>query len=308
MASLLLLGVAAPWAAHEASARFADAAGFSGRAGGETCIACHQPAHPTAPPAVARLEGLPEAWEPGRTYRLAVAVEGGPPALPAPQPQGGFDLAASAGRFGVPDGMQGRVRVVDGGHEATYLPDGTLLRAWEVEWTAPGLAAEPASARFWLAVLAANGNHVVATNASDQGETLDTEATLQALVPPSAAAREAWRALPLAPPQASWVPGPEPTLRGRHLDGNATSLSFSLNGAQPSHRDTAAEWVLRLPGIPAGSHTLELRSHGAGRSSPPLVLEVPRPGPAQPAARDAGAAHALPAALLMLALAARRIP
>lgn len=264
-----------------AAANFAASPGFSGRQG-VTCIACHTltPA-PFAPPeATAILEGLPAAWDVGATYRLTVRVEGGPAAMPAPQPQGGFDLAANAGTFAIPDSMTANLRIVAASGEVTYTEAGTLMRQWEVDWTAPGLAKRPAEATLWLAVIAANGNHVVATNTSDGGERFDAAAHLVATVPASAAAEAAWKALPLAAPEAKAERGDGGwNIAGRHLDGNASRLAFRLDDGAWLRRDTAANWRLAFPGL-AGAHTLTVQSEGADRASPPLTLLLPATGEA----------------------------
>lgn len=280
VAVLLMLVVASASTVHLAQARFADAAGFSGRAGA-TCIACHVPAPDPLtglePEAHAGLEGLPEAWDVGQTYVLTLRVTGGPPAMPDPQPQGGFDLAVGGGVLAVPEGSESLLRLV-GEQEATYRPAGTLQREWSVLWTAPDLAAEPAPVPVWLAVLAANGNHVVASNLSDGGERFDASDHLQVSVPPSAAALAAWRALPLLGPEATVAASNAGvTVEGRHRDGNATRLLWSLDGQPWQARETAPAWRLELPTEP-GEHVLLLRSEGAGRTSPDAELRFGEPG------------------------------
>lgn len=294
----LLVVVAA--ASQVVSGNFADAAGFSGRAG-VTCLACHTVAPVGHVEAQAELKGLPEAWDPGQTYRLDIAVLGGPAAMPAPAPQGGFDLDVGAGRLVLPAGTEDQLRLV-GEHEATYKPAGTLMRAWSVDWVAPGLEQYPAPVPVWLAVMAANGNHVIALNGSDGGERFDSTAALQASVPPSPAALAAWRALPLAPPTANatradgaWV------LEGRHADGNASRLLWSVDGGPWQAKDTATAWRLELAGLD-GDHRVALRSEGRERSSPDTV--VPLAGP--PGLLDkvtGGKSAPLPPALPLLALA-----
>ncbi len=302
--ALVLLLVASVAATQLASANFADAAGFSGRAG-VVCTACHtvpaSPAGSLQPPAQAVLEGLPAAWEPGQSYALVLRVTGGPAALAPPQPQGGFDLSVGGGRLELPAGLEDRLRLV-GTQEATYRPAGTLMREWQLTWVAPDLAAQPAPVSLWLAVLAANGNHVVASNASDGGERFDATASLQLSVPPSAAATQAWRTLPLAPPEAA-VNGTVSAVRieGRHADGNATRLLWSLDGQPWQARDTAPAWRLELPDGP-GRHRLLLRSEGAGRASPDLEVVFGEPTLAD-SLRDAGQTAPAPAFVPLLALA-----
>lgn len=306
--AVLLAGSA--WLAQDARATFADSAGFSGR-GGATCIACHTVAPVGHEEAAAALEGLPEAWEPGRTYRLTVRVDGGPAALPAPAPQGGFDLSIGGGSFAIPSGFEGKLRVPNP-QEITYLPEGTLMREWQVDWTAPGLEARPAELGVWLAVLAANGNHVIATNASDGGERFDSAASLTATLPPSPSALAAWKALPLLAPEATAAPSGEGAVQvaGRHADGNATALAWSLDGGAWQARPTGSDWRIRLEGLAPGSHSLAFRSEGSDRLSPEAVLAFDVPGFALPLGdgRDAPvpSPFLLLAALAALALALRR--
>lgn len=250
--------------AGTAAADFAGVDGFSGRVA--DCTSCHTPS-PLAGPATVRLEGLPEAWRPGEEHHLTVTVAGGPPALPAPQPQGGFELEAGAGTLAVPPGMEGLLRQASP-TVMTYTPDGTLHRTWNVTWTAPDLRAPPEAVGFWLAAVSANGNHVVATNASDAGEHGDQVATLTATVPPHPDAHDAWRALPLAPPSLATPAGLR--LEGRHEDGNATHLAWRFGDGEWQRRTTGTAWRLRLDAAPAG--VLELRSEGAGRASPSLYV------------------------------------
>lgn len=275
--ALVALLVALAAASQVATANFAASPGFSGRAG-VTCVACHTVAPIGYVESQAVLEGFPESWEPGKDYAVTISVEGGPQALPAPQPQGGFDLAVGGGRLLLPAGTEDTLRLV-GTQEATYLPAGTLMRAWTVTWVAPGLESYPAAVPVWLAVVAANGNHVVATNTSDGGERFDSTASLQVSIPPSTQAIAAWRALPLAAPQANVTPQRDGAwvLDGRHNDANATRLLWSVDGGPWQSRDTAASWKLELAGLD-GDHTVHLRSEGAERSSPDVSVTLDSPG------------------------------
>jgi hypothetical protein len=296
----LLAGSA--WLGQDAAANFAASPGFSGRAG-PTCLACHTEAPVGHEEAAAALDGLPAEWEPGKTYRLTIRVEGGPAAMPAPAPQGGFDLSIDGGSFAVPAGFEGKERVPNP-QEITYLPDGTLMREWQADWTAPGLESRPATHGAWLAVLAANGNHVVAANTSDGGERFDSVASLTATVPPAPSALEAWRALPLLAPEASVTVDADGAAQvsGRHLDGNATSLSWSLDGGAWQLRPTGAEWRLRLEGLSPGSHRLAYRSEGSDRVSPEATLDLAVPGSALGLAHGRDAP--LPSVLPLIALVA----
>ena len=289
----LLAGSA--WLGQDAAANFAASPGFSGRAG-PTCLACHTEAPVGHEAAAVVFDGLPEAWELGRTYRLTVRVEGGPAAMPAPAPQGGFDLSIDGGSFAVPAGFEGKERVPNP-QEITYLPDGTLMREWQVDWTAPGLESRPAAHGVWLAVLAANGNHVVAANTSDGGERFDSVASLAATLPPAPSAVVAWMALPLLAPTASATVDADGAVQvaGRHLDGNATSVAWSLDGGAWQSRPTGPEWRLRLEGLSAGSHRLAYHSEGSDRVSPEGSLDVAVPG----FALDLGQGHDAPSSVLL---------
>jgi len=301
-----LLGGSA-WLAQDAAGNFAASPGFSGR-NGATCLACHTVAPVGHVDATAVLEGLPAAWDPGATYHLSIRVEGGPTAMPAPQPQGGLDLSIDQGTMGVPAAMQGLLRLPNA-QEITYLPAGTMMRQWQADWTAPGLQSSPAAAHLWLAVLAADGNHVVATNTSDGGERFDSAANLTALVPPSRIAIAAWAALPLAAPtaNATWSDGAA-LVAGRSPDANATELWTRLDGGVWQVRNVAADWRIRLEGLTPGRHTLDYRSEGAGRRSPDQRFAIDVPGLALPVpGRSSPAIGLAPlAAALALAILRRR--
>ena len=295
-----LLGGSA-WLAQDARANFADSAGFSGR-GGATCIACHSeaPAPLTPPPATAILEGLPpDGWRINRTYTLTIRVDGGPQALPPPAPQGGFDLAVDLGTLAVPSGSEDLLRAPNP-QEVTYLPAGTMMRQWEVKWTTPVLTERPRPVNVWLAVVSANGNHVVASNASDGGERLDATDAIHLLLPPAASAEEAWRALPLAAPTASAeVVGDLRTIiNGRHADGNATHIAWRLDGGAWAEREAGPEWRIRLDDLSPGEHRVDVRSLGADRSSPETTVRFDVPDLVDlPGGKDTPAASA-PALLL----------
>jgi hypothetical protein len=303
LALAALLGGSA-WLAQDAQANFADSAGFSGR-GGATCIACHTlaPAPLTPPPAAAVIEGLPAAWDPGQAYALTLRVEGGPSALPAPAPQGGFDLSLDAGTLSFPPEMDGLLRNPNA-QEVTYLPEGTMRREWQVVWTAPGLEQRPRPVQLWMAVVSADGNHVVALNASDGGERFDAVDAIAFALPASSAAEAAWRALPLLPPAAEAASTELRTIvAGRHADGNATHIAWRLDGGQWTVREAGAEWRVRLDGLEAGPHTFAVRSEGADRASPETTVRFDVPGFAidLPGGKDTPAP---PAPLLLLCLLA----
>jgi hypothetical protein len=309
LVAILLLGLlpGAAWLAQDAQANFGTSAGFSGRAGA-TCLACHTlaPFPFTPPPAVAELDGLPAAWDAGQTYRLTARVTGGPEALPAPAPQGGFDLSIDGGTFAVPPEFEGLLRVANP-QDITYLANGTLMREWQADWTAPDLSTRPTQLNVWLAVIAANGNHVIAANASDGGERFDSAANLTATIAPSEQTMAAWRALPLlAPTAVATVDAATDSVQveGRHTDGNATDLWWRLDGGAWERRATGADWRIRFEGLAPGSHDLDYSSAGSDRQSAEqrLTFKVPGFAIALPGDRDSpGPGSVLP--LLLIALA-----
>ncbi len=251
---VLLMVLIASVAVH---ATFAASTGFSGR--NADCTTCHSPVGT----ATAHL-GAPEMWVPGETYTLDVRVTGGPAAAPDPQPKGGFELEAQAGVLDEAAGYEDLLRVPKP-TIITYEPAGTLQRAWSVDWTAPGLDEPPVPLTFWLAVVSANGNHIIATNTSDGGETGDAVATTTLTIPPSAAAVAAWEAIPLARPIITGITAtPEGhAVTGYHSDDNATHLAYSF-GDGWTQQATEREWRLVVRGDLDG---LQLRSEGTGRTS-----------------------------------------
>ncbi len=301
VALVLAAVAAATWGVGQATFTASD--GFSGR-NGFTCTSCHVVPPPLGETATAVLEGLPAEWTPGTTYNLTIRVEGGPLALPAPAPQGGFELSTDAGTFAKPEGFEGLLRQPRP-ESMAYEPAGTMMREWRVLWNAPTLAEMPMEANVWLAVLAVNGNHVIATNASDGGEKYDATATLEATVPPAPEAMAAWLAMPLPPPaiESSRVSGDDWIVQGRHGDGNASRLAWSLDGAPWASRETGPEWRLVLRGLAGGEHRLELRSEGVGRTSPTAAYAL-QGDEAVPASevRDSPSPLLVPALLLSLSL------
>jgi hypothetical protein len=303
-----ILALAAVWAVQQSEANFGVVQGASGIAG-VTCASCHQPPHPTRDDAAVRIDGLPAAWTPGATYPLTLSVAGGPDPLPPPAPQGGFDIATDGGTLAPAPGNDALMLLVSP-REASYTPEGSLRRSWQLVWTAPGLETRPARVTFWLAGLAANGNHVVALGAADGGETLDAAAATVAHADPAPEADAAWRAMPLVPPVANATAATDGwRVDGHHADANATHLLWRTDGGPWQLRQTGREWRLLLP---PGAHHLEYRSDGADRRSPVQDLEVgggDAPASAGPPTRAAPAlALASAAAALALASIARRRP
>lgn len=262
-----------------ADARFAASNGFSGR--NLDCTSCHVPG--AAPAATARLEGLPEQWRPDETYALQIGVEGGPRALPSPQPQGGFELEVREGVMAAGPGMDGLLRFPSP-TSATYLPEGTLRRDWALAWTAPSATVPPVPIDVWLAVVSANGNHVIATNTTDGGETGDAVATLHVVVPPDPDVVAAWQALPLSPPIIDRIVETQQGFRveGHHSDGNATHLGFYTPAFGWDNTTAAPEWSIITD--ERGLEQLQVRSEGFGRLSDAVDARPAQQGTPSPLA------------------------
>lgn len=267
-----------------AEANFNAVTGFSGRQG-FTCSSCHnipdrgplgdEEIYPE--PATVHLSGLPDAWNAQETYRLDIRVTGGPPALPSPAPQGGFEIEANAGTFRAPDDMLELVDVYTPG-AVTYTAAGALVREWAVEWTAPDLETQPEAVTFWLAGMSANGNHVVAAGQGDGGELGDSVDNLTATVQPSPEAMDEWLAVRLLSPVVGGVSPADPftpiTLEGTHQDERATHVGYRIDEGNWGRVATERQWSLQLDGLAPGDHEVWIRSESADRESEPVLVPV----------------------------------
>ncbi|MGB1586341.1 MAG: choice-of-anchor V domain-containing protein [Thermoplasmatota archaeon] len=283
--ALLVIALVATAAVVDAT--FASAVGFSGRHA--DCTVCHMPA-PQA--ATAHLDA-PAAWRPGETYDIQASVSGGPQPLLPFRPQGGFELEADVGQFLIaPEDAElfrtPRDQVI------TYEPAGTAMRSWSFQWQAPPVWQEPLPVTFWLAAMAANGDHDAQLNRSDGGERGDAVDTLSVTIPADPEAVAAWRALPLEPPRIQQRTATETgwRLEGEHGDENATHLVVTRGDTQ-RRIPTEANWVIDVE----GNLDIVLHAEGAGRRSPDVDLDQDV---------QASAPLAGPAAVLVLAAAARR--
>jgi hypothetical protein len=117
----------------------------TGGFGEPTCTSCHLPASDVPGAGRLSIDGLPDAYEPGRTYRLRITLVH--PGLGA----GGFQLAARTDRAvqaghlapGPGDSVRVEVTLHDGIAYAQHAYPGTRRTAadtlrWTVLWTAPG--------------------------------------------------------------------------------------------------------------------------------------------------------------------------
>jgi hypothetical protein len=79
--------------------------------------------------------GLPGQYMPGMTYTVEIKVTLTDVGVVANKSQGGFYLEASAGNLSVPAGWEGLVQVE--GNASTHTLNGSRMRTWLVNWTAP---------------------------------------------------------------------------------------------------------------------------------------------------------------------------
>lgn len=254
--------------AATADARFADTQGFSGKHG-VTCVSCHFPeVVELGTPATIAVTGLPTAWDWSNAYEFTITVEGGPPGNPAPEtPQAGFDLEIDLGTLAAGPNMDGLLRFPSE-QEATYTGIGTQVRSWNLVWTTPALAGFPTNATFWVAVIAANGNHVM--NGPDvTGERGDRGATAQYGVEASETARASWSLQPLPPPILQPY---NATASGSSV--LVGSVSDFADGAEVRidegdwHGATGAPgFSFPLPPWTPGRHTIDVRAVWQNRTS-----------------------------------------
>lgn len=267
-----------------AHADFAATQGFSGKHG-VTCESCHVvPSPSTDPPAVARLEGLPPAWDHATPVTLTIGVEGGPMQNPVPgQPRGGFDLETDLGTLAPGPGMDGLLRFPNP-TEATYTGAGTARRTWTVVWTPPNASEPPRDARFWLAVVAANGNHVLGGR-DTFGERGDQTAKLERSVPPSEAANQTWFSQPLPAPVLDPLRPGAAYVSGRVAEF-ADGALWRLDGGEWLAAVGAPSFVIQLPILPRGAHRLDAVAVWLDRTSEPASIQIEGgPGGASVAAR-----------------------
>lgn len=246
-----------------AQANFAVVEGFSGRYGA-TCASCHTP-HPLFDDVEVRIDGLPDAWESEQEYPLSVHVTGGPPAIPN-MPQGGFELETNLGRFETHDPVNLRVTIPE---RVTYTPEGTLLRSWSnITWVAPdALDQPPQMASFWVAGLAANGNHeAFLTNASALGELHDSGDARVYEIPASEGVESTWLETPLQPPVVEdLVPRPGGlAVMGVKGDPFTSEIRLRVDGGPFLSRQVEEGFEIHIEGSGA---VLEIQGFGEGRSS-----------------------------------------
>ncbi len=136
---------------------------MTGGFGESTCRSCHFDNPPDAPRGSLRLEGLPERYEPGRTYRIQIDVR---------RPdirRAGFELAVRFAEGPARGRQAGRLQPVDARTRTITSEDGLISYIqhneagsaaedgrghWTIAWTAPDDALGPVV--FNVAANAAN--------------------------------------------------------------------------------------------------------------------------------------------------------
>jgi len=147
---------APPPAAHV----FGPPAAHTGGFGEPTCHECHAEFDVNALGGRVELEGLPAAYEPGRSYAVVVSLHSSEMAAAGFQMSARFDDGRPAGTLVA---AESRVTVVDsaGVPYAQHAPQGTRpgtpeVARWAVEWVAPATGGR---VRFHVAANSANGDN-----------------------------------------------------------------------------------------------------------------------------------------------------
>ncbi|HLE48260.1 MAG TPA: hypothetical protein VI818_08185, partial [Candidatus Thermoplasmatota archaeon] len=172
--------------------------------------------------------------------------------------------------------MEGLLRRVSA-TEMTYTGPGTIRRTWSVTWIAPDATHAPETARFWVAAMAANGNH--AMNGPDAaGERGDRFVTARFEVAPSEATTKAWAERPLEPPVLEPF-GPIIPAHGTvrlvngHVPEDADGAEWRLDQADWRPAIGAPGFFFDLGPVEPGPHRLEARTILGNRTSEPTVLD-----------------------------------
>ena len=162
-----VLALAAATAAA-GSGRFHDAyprgapPGVTGGFGEPTCQLCHFGGALNEPGGSLAIDGLPERYTPGETYRLIIRLRRGEMGAAGFQLSARTAAGAQAGELAA-GGMQTQVEAGTGGvryaghAEAGSSPTAPGAAEWTVEWTAPARAAGPI--QFHAAANAGDGDN-----------------------------------------------------------------------------------------------------------------------------------------------------
>jgi hypothetical protein len=152
MKKILVLAILAGFIVLVGFASYHNATAMSNGAPAMNCAQCHVGADKR--PADFTVEGLPEKYEPGKTYKITIKITKGPDCNPSVS-CGGFAVKVSAGQIIVTDDKDTFIAQVPEGKILTHTKEGSKKREWSFEWKAPST---PQPVTFEISVLAANGD------------------------------------------------------------------------------------------------------------------------------------------------------
>ena len=133
-------------------ASYKHAQAMSNGAPALNCVQCHSGADKR--PADFTVEGLPQKYEPGKTYKITIKITKGPQCNPTVA-CGGFAVKVSAGQLIVTDQQDTFIANIPEGKILTHTKEGSKKREWSFEWKAPST---PQPVTFEISVIAANGD------------------------------------------------------------------------------------------------------------------------------------------------------
>lgn len=111
------------------------------------CLSCHEGEMVQD---MVKIEGVPKNYVPGKTYSLKVVVVSDLESIS--ESKGGFAVEASAGKLKVKD--KKNTQLSNG--IITHTQEGSELRKWSFEWTAPK---EKSDVNITVMAVAANGDY-----------------------------------------------------------------------------------------------------------------------------------------------------
>lgn len=111
------------------------------------CLSCHEGEMVQD---MVKIEGIPKNYVPGKTYNLKVVVVSDLESIS--ESKGGFAVEASAGKLKVKD--KKNTQLSNG--FITHTQEGSELRKWSFEWTAPK---EKTDVNITVMAVAANGDY-----------------------------------------------------------------------------------------------------------------------------------------------------
>ncbi|BEP17194.1 hypothetical protein PYJP_05460 [Pyrofollis japonicus] len=152
MKKILVLAVLAGFIILVGLAGYHHAKAMSNGAPAMKCIQCHVGADKR--PADFTVEGLPQTYEPGKTYKITIKITKGPDCNPSVA-CGGFAVKVSGGEIIVTDEKDTFIAELPEGKVLTHTKEGSKKREWSFEWKAPS---SPQPVTFEISVLAANGD------------------------------------------------------------------------------------------------------------------------------------------------------